>query len=163
MCDSSSRWKVKLYILHLKLREEFQAGECNFQPGGEPAAPGRGFFLIWFCETRRQKIARGYSDAGELQTAPCREGERALRNKNTSQPQQAAVPVTISTFGHLSSPPQPRPRWDLGAEPSGACVDRTNPSSLLGKAAASQEGGVWLGDPPPAQKGCGCTSSVLLS
>lgn len=43
MCDSSSRWKVKLYILHLKLWEEFQAGECNFQPGGEPAAPGRDF------------------------------------------------------------------------------------------------------------------------
>lgn len=41
------------------------------------------FFLIWFRKTQTQKIARGYSDSGELETALCREGERAWSNKNT--------------------------------------------------------------------------------
>lgn len=113
------------------------------------------FFLIWFCKTRTQKIARSYSDSGELQTAPFPEGERALLNKNTPQLQQAAVPITSRTFGHLSSPLHPHLRWDLGAEPRGACVDRTNPFSWLRKAAASQEGGFWQGDLPQPKKDVG--------
>lgn len=113
------------------------------------------FFLIWFCKTRAQKIARGYSDSGELGQHRAGRGRGFVRQKHP-QLQQAAVPVT--TFGHLCpcSSPISAGVWGLSrAEP--AWTAQTH--SLPREGSSVPGGRVWAGGSP----GCGCTSCVLRS
>lgn len=144
MCDSSSRWKVKLYILHLKLREEFQAGECNFQPGGEPAAPGRDFFLNMVLQNSSTENCPWVQRFWGAADNP------VLGGGTKPAPTPASCcPCPQRSSGHLRATQSQH--------------GQDKPRALAGEGSSTPAGRAWAGGPPAAPQGCGCTSCVSLS
>lgn len=81
------------------------------------------FFLIWFCKTPTQKIARSYSNTSKLETPRSGRRQSICTTKHPPTPTSVLSPATNGMFGHCSSPLQPGLHWDLRTEPHGGCVD----------------------------------------
>lgn len=116
---------------------------------------GEIFLNMVLQNSKAENLPMATAILGSCRQPRARRGRGLWAIKNTLQFQRAAVPVTTSTFGHLSSPLQPRLRWDLGT--------RQTHSPGSGRQQHPRREGFGWGDPPPAQKGCGCSSRVVLS